>query len=107
MSRIDVELGERHECLRVDGFEQEHAGGCEGSMSLPDEANDVDCGEMLDELSGEDAAERIVRNSRQVVERAPLLDDETLFAAVFDHPGVKVDSASLDVGLAEKLEKLS
>ena len=55
---------------------------------------------MLDELGGEDPAERLLAEVVEIAERVGLLDVEALVAAERGHVGVEVDATCLDAGLA-------
>src|SRR5439155_5166329 len=61
----------------------------------------------LDELGGEDPAERALLDSLQVGERIRLLDLEALAAGVGDHVRVCIDAARLDSRVAEQAEELA
>src|SRR5690349_17675358 len=62
---------------------------------------------MLEELRGEDTAERSVVERLEGGDRIRLLDVEALSACVRDHVGVGVDSARVDARLPKQGEELS
>ena len=63
--------------------------------------------QVLDDLRGEDAAERAVLERLEMRDQIRLLDVEPLAARVGDHVAVGVHSARLDSGLAQQREELA
>ena len=97
--------GERRK--RVDRLRDEQAAGAElqsGQLEQPQQRRRR---QVLDDLPGEDPAERAVVERLEVRERVRLLDVEALAARVGDHVGVGVDTARLDAGVAEEPEQLA
>src|ERR671922_3052900 len=104
---VDVELRKGHERFGIDRLHQKDTGSVEHPAGLTHQANDVDRGEMLDYLGDEDAPDRLLRQTGQIIERVPLLDGQALRTTVLDHAAVEINAACDDVRLAQELEKLA
>ena len=62
---------------------------------------------MLDHLHGDEAAERAVRQGRQVFERVSLRCLQPALTTDLDHRDIQIEAASLDAVLAHEIQELA
>ena len=88
-------------------LEDEHAARPELPVAEVDELDDPKGVEVLDDLRGEDAAERIIGKRAEVGKGVVRADVQSLFPAQKDHVEVEIHAAGPDATLSHQLEELS
>ena len=108
VGRVLVEgVGEHHEALGIRRLEDEHATRPKLPVAEVDQLDDPQRVEVLDDLRGEDTAERVIGKRAEVGKGVIRADVQSLFPAKKDHVEVEIYAAGPDAILSHQLEELS
>ena len=107
MGEVEPEVLERGRGVRVDGLGDQQAAGFEAPIREAEKGEQARVRKVLDDLSGENCAERVSRKALEIVDDVGLLDLQPFGAGARDHPRVEIDAPRGNPGLPHQLEELA
>ena len=107
MRQVREVVAERERREGVDRLDDEDATVAELRPRELEQSDERRGRKVLDDLTGEDAAERRVQNAVEVLEEVGLMDVEAFAASERDHVRVRIDAGRLDAGGMEQREQLA
>ncbi len=107
MRQVGEVVVQRERRERIDRLDDEDTARPELRARELEQADERRRRKVLDDLTREDAAERLLRETVEVLEEVGLLDVEPFAARERDHVRVGVDPARLDAGVAKQRKQLA
>jgi hypothetical protein len=107
MRQVGEVVLQRDQRERVHRLRDEDPSGTELRAGKLEQAHQRRGRQMLEDLSGEDAAERLVGQALEVGDRVALLHVQAVRTAELDHVRVAIDARGFDPSLAEQGEELT